>query len=301
MMTRNKLFAVTGLAAALAFSGWSALAQSGTLAPPGPPPPPEGDMMFFSTEGPGPGGPAEGIVVMGFEGGFEGKTVTGAPFTATTSVQTSQTLADGNQIQHTSTGTLARDSQGRTRRDMTLPAIGPWAASGKPAPQVSTINDPVAGVHYVLEADKKVARQFSGKGHGHGGRHHGGPGGPGGAASPDAASPRRNQANVVTASLGTQTINGVSATGTRITRTIPEGAMGNTKPIVITVERWYSADLQTVVMTKRSDPRTGEFVMQLTNIQRSEPDASLFQVPADYTIEKGRPHVKGAWAKPLGD
>jgi len=71
MMTRNKLFAVTGLAAALAFSGWSAFAQSGTLAPPGPPPPPEEGMMFFSTEGPGPGGPAEGIVVMGFEGGFD--------------------------------------------------------------------------------------------------------------------------------------------------------------------------------------------------------------------------------------
>jgi len=298
MMKRRKPFAAAGLAAALAFSGWSAFAQSGAPAPPGLPPPPDGDVMFFSTNGLEPGGPAEGIVVMGFEGGFEGKTVTGAPFTASTSVQTSQTLADGNQIQHTSTGTLARDSQGRTRRDMTLPAIGPWTASGKPAPQVSTINDPVAGVHYVLEADKKVARQFAAGGHGHGGKHHGAAAG---AARGDSVRRGSDEANVVKTELGTQTINGVSATGTRTTRTIPAGAMGNTKPIVITVERWYSDDLQTVVMTKRSDPRTGDFVMQLTNIQRSEPEASLFQVPADYTVVKGRPHMKGAWAKPLGD
>jgi hypothetical protein len=104
-----------------------------------------------------------------------------------------------------------------------------------------------------------------------------------GAAGPQAAS----NPNVTSTSLGTQTINGVSATGTRTTRTIPAGAIGNQKPIVITVERWYSEDLQTTVLTKRSDPRTGDTVTQLTNIQRQEPAATLFQVPADYTIETG--------------
>ena len=78
----------------------------------------------------------------------------------------------------------------------------------------------------------------------------------------------------------------VSAQGTRTTRTIPAGAIGNEKPIVITVERWYSPDLQMNVMIKRSDPRTGENVFQLTNIMRSEPDASLFQVPPDYTVKE---------------
>ena len=58
---------------------------------------------------------------------------------------------------------------------------------------------------------------------------------------------------------------------------------------MIVTERWYSSDLQTVVMTKRSDPRMGETTFTLTNILRSEPDASLFQVPSDYTVVAGRP------------
>jgi hypothetical protein len=41
------------------------------------------------------------------------------------------------------------------------------------------------------------------------------------------------------------------------------------------------------VMIKRSDPRTGDNVFQLTNIVRAEPDASLFQVPPDYTMKEG--------------
>ena len=96
-----------------------------------------------------------------------------------------------------------------------------------------------------------------------------------------------NGANVTTVSLGTQTIGGVSAQGTRTTRTIPAGQIGNEKPIVIVTERWYSPDLQMVVMSKRSDPRTGETVFQLTDVQLGEPDASLFQVPSDYTVTKG--------------
>jgi hypothetical protein len=280
MRTRTKLFAAAGLAVILSFSGWSAFAQSG--APAGPPPHDE-DVMYLATGGPGPEGPVGPIAIISFEGGFEGKTVTGAPFTATVSVQHSQALPDGNQIQNTSTGTLARDSQGRTRRDMTLPAFGPMATAGKSSPHVSMINDPVANVHYMLDSDKKEAHQMSGRGH-KGGRHAGPE-----AFAIQAGSPGEgpDQANVTTTSLGTKTLNGVSAAGTLVTRTIPAGAIGNEKPIVITTESWYSADLQMVVMTKTSDPRMGEFTRQVANIQRQEPDASLFHVPADYTVVQG--------------
>ena len=74
--------------------------------------------------------PPDTIEFVGFQAGLTDKVVTGAPFSATISTQATQTLADGNQIQHTSTGSLARDSQGRTRRDMTLPGFGPWAYFG---------------------------------------------------------------------------------------------------------------------------------------------------------------------------
>ncbi|MGH9836976.1 MAG: hypothetical protein ACREBD_00710 [Blastocatellia bacterium] len=87
-------------------------------------------------------------------------------------------------------------------------------------------------------------------------------------------------------SLGAQTVEGVQAEGTRITFTIPAGKIGNERPIVTVNERWYSPELQAVVMSKNSDPRSGETTYRLTNINRSEPDPSLFQVPADYTIKE---------------
>jgi hypothetical protein len=89
--------------------------------------------------------------------------------------------------------------------------------------------------------------------------------------------------------LGTQTIEGVPATGTRVTHTIPADQIGNERPIEIVDERWFSKDLQAFVMTKHSDPRSGETVYRLTNISRTEPDHSLFQVPADYQVKEGSP------------
>jgi hypothetical protein len=237
-------------------------------------PPPAHDVFFMRTGG-GPGGPDDAIGFVGFEEDLGGKTVTGAPFSATISTQTTQTLSDGNHINRTTTGNIARDSQGRTRRDMTLPAIGSWGTSGPSAPHVIFINDSVAGARYVLQPDRKVARKMQWRERG---SRNGGP--------PAAHAPRQEN-NVTTLSLGTQTINGVPAEGVRTTRTIPAGAIGNANPIVITNERWYSPELQTVVMSKRSDPFQGETTFQLTNIQRQEPEASLFQVPSDYAVEQG--------------
>jgi len=212
---------------------------------------------------------------VGFEAGLGGKTVTGAPFSATFTSKTTQVLSDGNQINRTSTGSIARDSEGRTRRDVTLPAIGRFAASGQSTPPHAVIiNDVVAKTQYILQPDQKVARSASRPGWNGQGRVR---------PQGDAATPR-NRPGVVTTSLGTQTINGVLAEGTRTTRTISAGALGNEKPIVMTTERWYSSELQTYVMIKRTDPYVGESEFQLTNIQRSEPDATLFQVPADYTV-----------------
>jgi hypothetical protein len=92
---------------------------------------------------------------------------------------------------------------------------------------------------------------------------------------------------VSTEDLGTQTMEGVLVTGTRTTKTIPTGQIGNEKPISIVIEVWTSPDLKTVVMSKRSDPRMGEQTFRLTNIVRVEPDASLFTVPADFKIVDG--------------
>ena len=94
-----------------------------------------------------------------------------------------------------------------------------------------------------------------------------------------------------TESLGKQTIEGVEAEGTRTTITIPAGQIGNERPIEIVSERWYSPELQTVVMTRRNDPRSGEHTYRLTNISRAEPDRSLFEVPSDYTVREEFPRM----------
>ncbi len=92
--------------------------------------------------------------------------------------------------------------------------------------------------------------------------------------------------NVNKEDLGTQIIEGVQATGTRVTFTIPAGQIGNERPIEIVDERWYSKDLQAFVMTRHSDPRSGETVYRLTDINRTEPDHSLFVVPGDYEVKE---------------
>ena len=89
-----------------------------------------------------------------------------------------------------------------------------------------------------------------------------------------------------TESLGKQMIEGVEAEGTRTITTIPAGEIGNERPIECVSERWYSPDLKTNILTRRTDPRTGETVYRLTNIHRGEPSASMFEVPAGYIVSK---------------
>ncbi|MGI8996871.1 MAG: hypothetical protein ACR2GW_09405, partial [Pyrinomonadaceae bacterium] len=93
------------------------------------------------------------------------------------------------------------------------------------------------------------------------------------------------QSQAVKETLGKQSIEGVEAEGTRTTLTIPAGAIGNERPINIVSERWYSPELQLVLMSKHSDPRFGETTYRLTNINRSEPARTLFEVPGDYTLK----------------
>ena len=100
--------------------------------------------------------------------------------------------------------------------------------------------------------------------------------------------------------LGTQSINGLSAQGTRYTRTIPAGQVGNDKPIIVVSERWYSPDLQIVVKSTRTDPRLGQTTYTVTNIQRAEPTATLFAVPAGYTVQDAKPRFRGARRGPGG-
>lgn len=287
------------------------------------------------------GGKHETAVFISSEMSFSDKVVKGAPYSAQSVTEMVQTLADGNRIVRKNTAAVYRDGEGRTRRDQTLGAIGPFAAAGDP-PQTFFINDPVAGVNYILEPRSRIARKLAlPKWHLEEGKsgtirtviktdpskksdpkivtediigtapvaatrvtvqgRHPGAGefevalpatahGDGFGVTEFDSNPLSSDTKKE--ELGKQTVEGVEAEGSRTTTTIPAGAVGNEAPIQIVSERWYSPELQTVVMTRHSDPRFGETTFRLTNINRSEPARSLFEVPSDYTVKEG-PAIMG--------
>jgi hypothetical protein len=228
-----------------------------------------------------------------FVGGqlISGPPVKGAPYSAEAVNETIQTLADGNRIVQRTSAMQYRDTDGRERREETS-AMG-----------AIFISDPVAGARYTLHPETRSAekgplpllmstlagarvvisaRVAAGRGDASQLRLNGEPltvvtGGRSAARSSDAKVEQ----------LGNMFIEGVQAQGTRTTTTIPAGAIGNDRPIDIVDERWYSTDLQMTVMTKHSDPRTGETSFQLKNINRSSPPPNLFEIPPDYTVTIG--------------
>jgi hypothetical protein len=216
-----------------------------------------------------------------------GNMVKGAPFSATATTETVQTLIDGNQIINRNETTLYRDNEGRTRIEQTLGTIGRWTA-GSEAKRLITINDPVAAVSYNLDPHDRTAYKGSGinlvgnvavavKG-----------------KETVIQVKRLDPGRYINESLGKQVVEGVEVELTRITSTIPAGEIGNTMPIEVVDETWYSPELQMVIMSKHRDPRSGETIYRLTNINRSEPDRSLFEVPADYKVKSDKlgPAVK---------
>ena len=220
-----------------------------------------------------------------------GRTVTGAPYSAVEVRDSQQVLPNGNVITNHVQSSVARDSSGRVRTETTLAGRGSAGAQATPRTMIN-IHDPVAGVMRTLDPQAKTVHEVAmrpGPGGGNG-NSAGRPfaQGRGGGNRPNAAARTpRTDPNTATETLAMQTINGVQATGTRITRTIPAGQIGNAQAIQIVHETWVSADLKVPVMVKVTDPRNGTTTTQLTNITRAEPDPALFQAPADYTVTKG--------------
>jgi hypothetical protein len=256
----------------------------------------------------GPGFGANTFFYVGSEMAFEGGPVKGAPYSAQGTTTFTQTLADGNRINRQTASQIYRDSEGRTRREETIGGIGPWAAGGE-AMQMIHINDPVAGTAFMLNPKDKTASKIMmkinmvkkpGAAVGGGTTISGDsmtihmapppPLPPPGVAAATMPLVKRDliamKGQGTQESLGTQEFEGVQAEGTRTTFTIPAGQIGNEQPIQIINERWYSADLQVLVMTRHSDPRTGEEVYKLSNINRSEPAHQLFEIPSDYTVKE---------------
>jgi hypothetical protein len=229
--------------------------------------------------GPGRGGFGPGPGMMSAWPGSR-TPVTGAPYSGVQTTQVQQTLAGGNQITRQEQSKVYRDGQGRVRMEHT--AANP--AQGQARTSI-TIFDPVGGFSYMLNPATKTAVKTPLRT-------------PGGMAPQGRPGRGPRAAQVQPEDLGTQTINGLSATGTRTTETIPAGAIGNAQPIQIVRETWISTALKVPVLIKTTDPRFGNTTMQLTNVVQSEPDPSLFQVPSDYNVTTRPQGMNGMMRRP---
>lgn len=236
----------------------------------------------------------------------ETRTTRGKPYSAEAVTESTQVLGDGNRISRKSITRIYRDTEGRTRREQQ------HVGDARDLPTVA-ITDPVAGTSFILEPDTRTAyrsavtRAIPPPP----------PPPPPAGMAPLSDEVARKEAdtkarvelsrnsmatsqNLKVAAeraaagegtttreeLGQQTIEGVMATGTRTTTVIAAGAIGNDQPIRIVSEQWFSPDLEVLVLTRHSDPRSGETIYRLSNIVRAEPDRSLFEVPADYTVKE---------------
>jgi hypothetical protein len=248
------------------------------------------------------------------ESAVMGPAVKGAPYSAEEVTESTQVLADGTRIHNESKTLVYRDGEGRVRRDgpdqITIwdpvagasyfldpkaqtarkVPVGIVTATGKVGAVTMTVTTSSARTKTItvngatvsdgtppaeaLAAEKLAAEKVEIDRLAM----------PSGLSTAVVYTRRATGAAGNKESLGTETMEGVNAEGSRTTSTIGAGEVGNDRPIQIVSERWYSPELQTVVMTRINDPRTGEEVFRLANIHRAEPGAYLFQVPAGYQM-----------------
>ena len=262
-----------------------------------------------------------GVPVMRASTVVEARVTTGRPYSAEATTEFTQVLGDGNKIARKVTVRIYRDSDGRTRReelgtDGTVRAVSIY----DPVAHVSYVLDPAtrtarkatmrivypASAAALTDEDKKKieAKMAADRGSSESAAGKIALVAPADVPAPAAAGevrrreqieagaggrgrgvqPARIAQDAKEESLGQKLIEGVMADGKRVTTVLPAGAIGNQQPITVLTEQWFSPDLEILVMTRHSDPRTGDTSYTVSNIGRAEPQASLFDVPADYTI-----------------
>ncbi len=171
----------------------------------------------------------------------------------------------------TAAGKVYRDSQGRMRTER----------STSPDTVTVEILDPAAGARYLLDAVAKVAYRIELPR-------------PPALKTAAARSEMASDAPAATAAaevqqvtvepLGKRVMDGIEASGQRMMNTILPGAESNAGLKTIVTEMWVSQQLGVTLASRVVDPRMGETTYRLRNITLREPDAALFQVPAEYKI-----------------
>lgn len=301
-----------------AIGAWAAVAAAQ------PPPEPAPDKLFIVEDAAPLPIFSGSIDIIRSEGAVPGPHVTGKPYSARAITESTQTLADGNRITQRNEAVIYRDSAGRTRREQTIAGVGRWQTDQPvtlinihdPVADKSYVLDPAAKtarevrrfqMAFAHAGDDVIGAAPIAVGvfRSEGAAPVPAPA-PGGVAVGSGAPQQGTRvftpavgATFAVApfpegttgmyepaeDLGEQILEGLLVEGTRMTDTIPAGLIGNERPIDIVTERWYSKDIDAIVLQRFSDPRAGETTYRLVNVVLGEPSPDLFQVPQDYEIE----------------
>lgn len=252
-------------------------------------------------------GPAQDRYLAAIEA-VDARLVKGAPFSARAVIESVRLLSDGTRIVQRAEARLWRDRNGRSRREFVPAQVGE-APPGEPAAATVVVYDPEANAVWLLDPSEKLARKIrvsiEGSLETAAGeqrrreivfpapgfsmwieRRLGGAAGQefGGAFS--GARLLRFAEDAREEDLGERVVEGLAARGTRYTQVIPAGRIGNDRPITIVHERWVAPELDLVVLAETRDPLTGDITYRLTEIERGDPPAALFEVPGDYKVQE---------------
>jgi hypothetical protein len=186
------------------------------------------------------------------------------PYTAQAVRTSFETSEDGTRVRREDGVVQMRDSQGRTRIEVFQDEDSNCCNRGKPD-----------WVNLYIPLRREFIQLFPGK-----------------TASVMTYSvpvPTHGQkvGKTMTESLGGRLINGIYAEGARITQVIPSDG-GHGSAIVYVEEEWISPDLKIIVLAKgTSSTNPGEeTTTEIRELDRSEPNPALFEIPTDYKVVK---------------
>jgi hypothetical protein len=185
------------------------------------------------------------------------------PYTAQVVGTAFETLADGTRVRRENKVTQMRDSQGRTRIEVFQEDDSNSNNGGKPD-----------WVNLYIPLRRQFIQLFPGQKT---------------ASVVTYSVPvphRQGLGKTTTESLGGRLINGVSAEGTRITRVIPFHDGRGPDIVSVEEERWVLPDLEITVLAKDTTPTNPveETTTEIRELDRSEPDPALFEIPTDYKV-----------------
>lgn len=193
-----------------------------------------------------------------------------SPFSGVVNVERTMVRSDGSVLQLKSIHDIARDSQGRVHNEMRT--FVPISSSETPQLLRIHLYDPHTRISTSINVSKRTFWTIT--------LNHPSATEPPSIrfAAPDGNAPPSEFTQQE--DLGIRDFEGVAAHGMRQTQTV---AVSGGKEVQVVDEYWYSQDLRVNLMVKHVDPRKGTSTVTVTQITRTEPDPTAFEVPEGYT------------------